>query len=192
MIGDPLEVLLQVTNALNELGVAYVVVGSIASSAYGETRATMDADLVADLREPDVERFAEVLGEGFYKDVESIRDAVRRRGSFNVIHLAAMLKVDVFIPQEGGFDTQEIRRRRELTLPTDPEERAYFASPEDVVLHKLLWYERGDRVSDRQWRDAVGVIAVQGASLDADYMRSWAARLGVSELLDRAWREATA
>ena len=190
MIGDPLEVLLQVTRALDELGVAYVVVGSIASSAYGETRATMDADLVADLRDPDVERFAEVLGEEFYKDVESIRDAVRRRGSFNVIHLAAMLKVDVFIPRRGGFDTQEIRRRRELTLPTDPEERAYFASPEDVVLHKLLWYERGNRVSDRQWRDAVGVIAVQRAALDRDYMRHWAARLGVSELLDRAWCEA--
>jgi hypothetical protein len=73
-----------------------------------------------------------------------------------------MLKVDVFIPQEGGFDTQEIRRRRELTLPTDPEERAYFASPEDVVLHKLLWYERGDRVSDRQWRDAVGSSRCRG------------------------------
>ena len=190
MIGDPLEVLVQVTNALDELGVAYVVVGSIASSAYDETRATMHADLVADLRESDIALFAKALGDGFYKDVESMRDAVRRRGSFNVIHLAAMMKVDVFLPQQGGFDTQQIRRRRELTLPTEPEERAYFASPEDIVLHKLLWYERGNRVSDRQWRDAVGVIAVQRESLDVGYMRRWAARPEVIELLDRAWHEA--
>jgi hypothetical protein len=57
------------------------------------------------------------------------------------------------------------------------------------VLRKLEWYRRGGEVSERQWGDVIGVVRAQGERLDRDYMRAWAERLAVADLLDRALRE---
>ena len=65
----------------------------------------------------------------------------------------------------------------------------FVASPEDTILAKLEWYRLGDEISDRQWRDILGVLAVQGDRLDLAYMRQWAATLDVSDLLERALGE---
>ena len=59
------------------------------------------------------------------------------------------------------------------------------------LIHKLRWYDMGGRFSDRQWRDVLGVLKVQGARLDLAYMERAAATLGLSELLDRARSEAS-
>jgi hypothetical protein len=45
-------------------------------------------------------------------------------------------------------------------------------------------------VSERQWLDVLGVLKVQAEDLDATYLREWAAKLGVADLLARAWQEA--
>ena len=44
----------------------------------------------------------------------------------------------------------------------------------------------GQEVSDRQWRDVVGILLVQGEALDHDYLRRGAEPLDVADLLDRA------
>ena len=41
---------------------------------------------------------------------------------------------------------------------------------------------------DRQWRDILGIVLVQGDRLDEDYLRDGARLLNVTELLDRALR----
>lgn len=69
-------------------------------------------------------------------------------------------------------------------------EQAVFTSPEDIILHKLIWYEMGGRVSERQWLDVLGVLKVQSTDLDAAYLRKWAAKLRVAALLAQAWDEA--
>ncbi|MGA7305959.1 MAG: hypothetical protein WBW88_13855, partial [Rhodothermales bacterium] len=114
-------------------------------------------------------------------------DAVRRRGSFNVIHLATMFKADVFLMRRDDWSQQEMKRARseELNGP-DGAVTVRFASPEDTLLHKLLWYQLGDEVSDRQWSDILGVLKVQGDNLDDEYLDKWASRLEVADLLDRA------
>jgi DNA-directed RNA polymerase specialized sigma24 family protein len=66
----------------------------------------------------------------------------------------------------------------------------FFASPEDTVLAKLEWFRKGGSVSDRQWRDLLGVLKVQAAALDRAYMVHWAGHLGVADLLQRALNEA--
>ena len=47
----------------------------------------------------------------------------------------------------------------------------------------------GGQSSERQWRDVLGVIKVQGDSLDEDYLRQWGQPLGVSDLVERALEE---
>ncbi|MEW6743961.1 MAG: hypothetical protein AB1486_14515 [Planctomycetota bacterium] len=68
--------------------------------------------------------------------------------------------------------------------------QAKFASPEDTVLHKILWYQKGGGVSERQWGDVLGILKVQRDQLDLGYMRHWAQSLGITELLERAIGEA--
>jgi len=67
----------------------------------------------------------------------------------------------------------------------------YVTSPEDVILSKLEWYRMGGEVSDRQWRDILGVLKTRQGELDLDYLRKWAGELKVSDLLERALREAS-
>lgn len=130
------------------------------------------------------------LIDAFYVDAESIRDAVQHRRSFNVIHLETMFKVDVFVRKQRPFAQAQFERRTDQVVATDPERTAYVASPEDIVLSKLEWYRMGGEVSDRQWRDVLGVLKVQGERLDLAYLRRWADALKVADLLERALTEA--
>jgi len=143
MPAEPLAVTLLVIDALERLGVPYLIGGSLASAVHGVARATLDADVVADLRPEHAAPLARALDEAFYVDVEAIRDAVRRRSSFNVIHLETMFKVDVFVSRRRPFDRAQFERRQAQVVATDPEREAYVASAEDTVLTKLEWYRQG-------------------------------------------------
>ncbi len=65
-----------------------------------------------------------------------------------------------------------------------------FCAPEDIVLHKLGWYDLGHRTSDRQWNDLQGVLRLQSDCLDLEHLRLWAGKLGLSELLEKALEDA--
>ncbi len=190
MLTEPIAVTLLVADALDALGVPYAIGGSLASALHGVMRATMDADLVADLHPEHVEPLARAVGSVFYADEEAMRDAIQRRTSFNLIHLETMFKVDVFVAKARPFDRSQLARRQVHLLSEEPERRAYVASAEDIILAKLEWYRLGGEVSERQWRDVLGVLKVQGDRLDRGYMRRMAAGLDVTDLLERAFEEA--
>ncbi len=116
-----------------------------------------------------------------------------RKSCFNAICLANSFKVDVFISKGRGYDLEAFERARQDTLdPDHPSELFSFASPEDTLIAKLEWYRLGNEASDRQWRDIVEVMMSQQNVLDKSYLVRWAERLGVADLLDRAWREVEA
>jgi hypothetical protein len=190
MLPDPIQVVAQVARALEEIGIPYLVGGSLASSRYGLPRTTQDIDLVVDLREAQVSSLVRALQDEFYIDAGMIREAIRHRSSFNVIHLQAAYKVDLFLHKADPWAQQEMARRR--AEPIGPEGRVtlYFCSPEDIILHKLDWYGLGGGISDRQWNDILGVLKVQAGAIEADYLRHWASELGLTALLDRALHEA--
>jgi len=183
------DALVPVVEALAALDVPYYVGGSIASSVTGVARATLDADLVAALRPEHAEPLAALLLPHYYADVEMMQNAVRRSSSFHVIHLATMFKVDIFVPQDTPFARENMRRRVALEVP-EIGRTLSICAPEDIVLHKLLWYAAGSGVSDRQWYDLQGVLRLQAQGLDLAYLQHWAVVLEVEALLQRALDEA--
>jgi hypothetical protein len=174
-----------IVEALEQLGVSYHIGGSVASSVYGILRATIDADLVANLYLEQVRPLVKRLEAEYYIDEDMVRDAVKRCSSFNIIHLDTMLKVDVFIPKSRLFDQEELRRSQQEVL-LEGTRPFNVASPEGTILNKLEWYRMGGEVSDRQWNDILGVLKVQGTNLDMNYLQKWAANLNVTDLLERA------
>jgi hypothetical protein len=190
MLSEPIAVTLQVIEVLEALNVPYLIGGSFAAALYGVARMTADADLVADVQLEHVAPLSNRLSADFYLDVESIRAAIRHRSSFSLIHFKTMFKVDVFIPKRRPYSQMQLERRVRQPLSMETEQLAYFSSAEDSVLSKLEWYRLGGEVSDRQWRDILGVIKMQGERLDFAYLRQWAAALKVVDLLDRALLEA--
>ena len=187
---EPIAVMLLVTDAFEKLGVRYVVGGSLASSMYGVVRATVDVDLLADLSLAQVDPLVQTLHGEFYLDVNSIREAIQRKTSFNLIHLKTMFKVDVFIRKPRTFDQAQLDRRVKQIVSTDPERQAYVATAEDNILAKLDWYRLGGETSERQWRDIIGILRFEKERLDLSYLRQSAASLYVIDLLQRALSEA--
>lgn len=174
-----------VAAVFESLGIPYYLAGSVISSLYGIARATADVDVVAELRREHAPAIAAALAPTYYVDEDMIVDAIARRSMFNVIHLATMLKVDVYVAGEP-FDRSALERRRRDSLTTSPAAPALaVATAEDVVLHKLRWFRDGGGMSDRQWGDILGVLRVQ-RSLDLVFMRQWAVELAVADLLERA------
>jgi len=182
------DALLPVVEALVALEVPYYVGGSVASSVTGVARATLDVDLVAALSLEHAEPLAATLSQHYYVDVEMIQQAVRRCGSFNVIHLATMFKIDVFVPEDTPFARSNMQRRVAIEMP-EMRRTLYFCAPEDIVLHKL-WYRAGGGVSDRQWYDLQGVLRLHAQGLDLAYLQQWAAALDMTALLHQALDEA--
>jgi hypothetical protein len=178
--------------AFEALGVAYHVGGSIASSAFGVARSTLDVDIVANLSGDHVDTLVRRLQASYYIDAKMMEEAIARKASFNIIHLDTMLKVDVFIPGSRPFDRECLERRRQETIEEGPSGATflYMTSPEDIILQKLTWYRSGGEVSERQWTDVLGVIKIQGDALDGPYLLRWAGSLEVTDLLRRAFEEA--
>lgn len=188
---DSIKVALLVTSKLEEIGIPYLIGGSVASIVHGIPRLTLGVDLVADIKEQQIAKLVSVFEEDFYIDEHAVRRAVRTQASFNMIYLDKMYKVDIFIPQGDSWSKEGMRLRQLKPLLADEDSTArYISSAETTVLQKLLWYKKGGGVSEKQWDDILGVLKVQAGTLDYDYLNAWAAELGISDLLNNAFADA--
>ena len=174
--------------ALEELGIDYMISGSQASVYYGEPRFTQDIDVVVDL-EPHrlsalVQRFP---APEFYLSEEAAHDAIRTRGQFNIIHPASGLKIDMVVKKDTAYDRTEFERRHRQ--PILPGKDAYFARPEDVILYKMLYFREGG--SERHLRDIAGMLRISGPEIDTEYVSEWAQRLGLSDIWKAVLHQAT-
>jgi hypothetical protein len=187
---EPIEVTLAVSAVLERLGIEYLVGGSLATSLHGVPRSTLDVDIVADLRMSHLQGFVAALQADFFVDSDMVRDAIRRRATFNILHIATMFKVDIFVVGADELLTAELARKQRMRVQEQPPASVFVATAEDMVLQKLLWYRAGGEISDRQWGDLLGVIKIQAQRLDLDYLRLWADRKQIADLLTRALAEA--
>jgi hypothetical protein len=184
-----LDVALRVAAAIEAVGGAYFVGGSLASSLQGEPRATNDVDMVLELPLGRVRDFIAKLGSDFEVDVDALRTALRTGGTCNVFFLPWLTKVDLFAVGPAPYDELEFGRRRKIVV-REPDTTLFVKSPEDTVLRKLWWYRQGGETSERQWRDVVQVLRFSGETMETGYLARWAGELGIADLLTQATTEA--
>jgi hypothetical protein len=179
---DAVDVALRVAAAIEKIGGAYFVGGSIASSLQGEPRATNDVDIVLEMSLGRIREFAEALGTDFEVDTDALKRALLNASTCNIFFLPVLTKVDLFGVGTTPYDEVEFSRRRPVVV-REPNVELVLKSPEDTVLRKLWWFRQGGEVSDRQWRDVVQVMRFGAPNMEPMYMDRWANTLGVSDLL---------
>ena len=170
------ELLRRTIRSLDRLSIPYMLVGSLASSLYGEPRYTADIDIVVDLRLDQVVPLCrEFPPEQFYVSQVAAEEAVRSRKQFNVIHPESGNKIDFLLPRLDAWGRMQFQRRRSQQIL--PGETGYLAAPEDVILSKMRYYDEGQ--SDKHLRDITGMLRTLGDGVDYSYIEHWAAELNV-------------
>lgn len=171
-----------VVQVLDDLGIPYMIVGGFAAIFYGEPRATIDIDILVDMQRRHVEPFVKAFPiPDFYVSKEGILDSLHRRYPFNVIQPTTGAKVDMVPLPRDAFSRASFQRRKRM--PIDETGRmAYFITPEDIVIAKLVAFRSTG--SDKHLRDARGVLLIQRDELDWDDLWQNAASAGVPELLE--------
>lgn len=172
------ELLLDCLRRLNRVKAEYYLTGSMASNFWGTPRTTHDIDFVIRLTKGEVRGLVDEFSNEFYADEASVLSAFAPPYQFNFLDQRSALKVDFWLPKREPFDLEMLARRTLGDIEGVP---VWIATPEDVILHKLVWHRISP--SQRQLLDAAGVFAVQGESLDRAYMEKWARKLGVEKEL---------
>lgn len=183
---SPFLVLTEIVQILEQQKIPYALVGSLASSMYGMYRSTADIDLLADIKLNQVGPLVEAMKNNFYVDEKVITEAIQQRRSFNAIHFDSVFKIDVFIPKADEFSRSQLERRQLRKIAPDIAQLIYVATAEDTILAKLRWYREGGEVSNNQWFDVQHILGVSDFELDFNYLREWADKLALRDLLERA------
>lgn len=182
---DLVAALSPVSAALTKLGIRHYVGGSVASSFHGASRSTMDVDIVADMTDAAVSEFLKCFDKDFYVSEAAIRDAIRRKSCFNLIHLPTSFKVDVFVSRQRPFDVAAMNRATVEHLGDSHSLEIHVATAEDAIISKLEWYRKTNETSDRQWDDVSRLLKLLGDAADVEYLRQSAESVGVEDLLER-------
>lgn len=171
---------------LESLPIPYYITGGVAAIAYGEPRTTQDLDVVLSIQPDAISNLVNRLEQsGFY--VPGVEDVIAgRMRTLQITHIQSIARADLVIAEESEFDREKFDRRQKYEVPGGIE--VYLASPEDLILNKLRWGKQSQ--PEKQWRDVLGILKVQGDLLNFDYMRQWSQELGLAENLNQAMGEA--
>jgi hypothetical protein len=185
-----IEEALIVAEILESLDIPYLVGGSVASGIWGEMRYTQDIDLVADLKESQIELLINAFSPRFYLSQIAIQEAIKSGHSFNLIDNQTGWKIDIFMLTQEPFKQSKFQRRQKISV-NEMGQTLNFSSPEDTILQKLLWYQMTQKQSAQQWRDILGIFKLQQSELDFAYLQQWANLLQLSEELEQALKESS-
>lgn len=169
-----------------QFNVPYYITGGVAAILYGEPRTTRDLDIVINLQRPQLLTLVTALeAAGFYCPPGAVEELQAGQGqTLSVTHMSMVLNADLVLNADTPFDRSKMERRRLESFGETDNQQFWVASPEDLVLAKLLWSQRSQ--SEKQWRDVLGVLKVQGETLDFGYLFQWADALSLAEVVSQA------
>jgi len=172
------DVLRAVLPLLDRLGILYLITGGIAATVHGRPRFTQDIDFVVVPTRDQLDRLVDALDPEFTVNRDAAREAYARRGEFNAIHRTLVFKVDFWFSTGDAFDVSRLARAQRLEVA--PGVSARVATPEDVIISKLLWLREG--ATERSAEDIQGILRAHAGRLDLDYLDSMVRRLGLEQI----------
>jgi hypothetical protein len=178
-MNSEIEVLKLVCRRLQEVGIPYMLTGSLAANFYATPRMTRDIDMVIEMGKFEVAKFFRSFQDDFYIVKESIVEAITHEGMFNIIHNASVYKIDFVIRKDSPYRDTEFQRRREIDLDGTP---MWIVSPEDLILSKMFWSK--DSLSDFQLRDVRNLLS-SVKNLDVKYIQKWVQTLELNAVYDK-------
>jgi len=179
-MSEELEVLKEVARRLDRAKISYMITGSTAANFYAVPRMTRDIDIVVELSEPEIGKFILAFEKDHYLEPETVREAVKNHGMFNLIHDQYIIKVDFVVRKNTPYRRREFARRKKISI--DGQE-LYVVAPEDLILSKLEWAK--DSKSQVQLRDVQNLLQ-SVKKLDRRYLARWAKQLGVESFYREA------
>lgn len=175
------QLLKDITELLESSKIPYMVTGALSVIFYGRPRASHDIDFVIEAKKDDISKVIKAfanLPREFLVQNDQIEDAIISRLSFNILHLPTMLKLDFFILSDEEFDKSRFSRRKNLKVFG---KFMTFASAEDTILIKLLWYKNTN--IEKHLIDAAFVYQIQEKNLDKLYLSKWAKKQKTASFL---------
>lgn len=178
---DLQEALLPIIDVYEQLGVHYLLTGSVACSVYGLPRAVQDVDVLAEIHSKQLPFLFERLAENYLFDQDVASLAVRQRTSFSLLHLSRLVKMDILLPSTI-FEASMLQHKQTVAL-IEGKAPLSIATPEDLILIRLIWYHHSGNRADDQWNDILGILKVQAPTLNLVYLSQQAETLQISDLL---------
>ncbi|OGZ84532.1 MAG: hypothetical protein A2599_01415 [Candidatus Staskawiczbacteria bacterium RIFOXYD1_FULL_39_28] len=180
---EPAELLAKIVEILEDLKIPYAITGGFAISVWGNPRSTNDIDIIVEMAEKNIKPLIKkmtAVKKSIYADEDMVRDATERKGEFNFIDPDMGVKVDFFVLANNPYNKLKIKRAilRDVSGVT----KAYFVSPEDLILSKLLWGKESN--SWKQREDVKTVLQNSKIKLDYKYIKNWAEKQGTLEILE--------
>ena len=172
------EVLRAVLPILERLGIRYLLTGGIAATLHGRPRFTRDIDVVIDPTKAQLSQLLDTLDPNFVVNHDAAQDAFAQHGEFNAIHRALIFKVDFWFSTGNAFDRSRLVRAQAMEIA--PALTARIATPEDVIISKLLWLQQG--ATDRSSDDVHGIVRARGAELDLAYLEYMIREMGLQAI----------
>ncbi len=185
-IKDSITLAIQLQNIFADLDIPNYITGGVAAATYGEPRTTFDLNVVIRLSSSQLDPLVQCLeSQGFYvPGVEDIRS--RRLQTLGITHQETIARADLMLAYTSVLDQAQFNRRRAINIPSRG--ILYLASPEEIILNKLRW--RVQSQSEKQWRDVLGILKVQGQTLDFEDLTNQAEALELTNVLSQAMTEA--
>jgi hypothetical protein len=152
-MSEELEVLKEVARRLERAGIPYMITGSIAGNCYTVPRMTRDIDIVVELSERDIGRFVRLFENDYYLEPQTVREAVKSKRMFNLIHDEYVIKIDFVVRKDTPYRRREFSRRKRIAVDN---QYLFVVAPEDLILSKLEW-AKGSR-SEVQLNDVRSLL----------------------------------
>lgn len=173
----------EVLKILERLHIPYMISGSVGSMLYGEPRMTNDIDVVVEMKEEKVEDLLNQFDEEqyYFPSIEFVKESIKRKSQFNIIHLGSGSKVDIIFKKSTEFAEIEFSRKRQMPFTEDF--NAFTASPEDIIISKMAFYHLSG--SEKHIKDIASVLIISGDQIDHKYLGDWISRMGYQDIWDK-------
>lgn len=165
------------TERFEQLGINYMLTGSMAMVHYAMMRMTNDVDIVIEVSTSDTSKIISKFEPDYYVPQVRVADAIERKFMFNLLHQATLVKIDCVVRKDDAFQREAFSHREKVRFYDFD---VWIISRDDLILSKLNWAKNTG--SEMQMRDVANILR---NGYDKNYVEVWAEKLEVSNLLSK-------